>query len=120
MKIKKNAFALFAELKYFCLVIQFSAIANEQHLISSIEQNVKKLIDANKKLKQENLNLHQHINELNSDIEKLKNEIEIKRNDLFKITLANTLKTEQSVEDSKEKIDELLSEIDRCIQVLSE
>jgi predicted RNase H-like nuclease (RuvC/YqgF family) len=95
-------------------------MANEQLLISSIETSVRKLIVINDKLKSENLNLHQHIKNLDNDIERLKNELEIKRNDLFKITLANTLKTENSVEDSKEKIDELIVEIDRCIEVLSE
>lgn len=95
-------------------------MANEQLLIASIEQNVRKLIDENVKLKEDNLKLHQHIKDLSGDIEGLKKEIEIKRNDLFKITLANTLKTANSVEDSKEKIDELIEEIDRCIEVLSE
>jgi len=111
---------LFTYLEYFCFVIQISAMANEQLLISSIEQNVKRIIEENRKLKDENLKLHQHIEALSGDIEGLKNEIEIKRNDLFKITLANTLKTANSVEDSKEKIDELIGEIDRCIEVLSE
>lgn len=95
-------------------------MANEQFLISSIETSVRKLIGMNEKLQMENLNLHQHIENLNGDIEKLKNELEIKRNDLFKITFANTLKTENSVEDSKEKIDELIVEIDKCIEALSE
>lgn len=95
-------------------------MANEQLLISSIEQNVRKLIETNGNLKDENLKLHQHIKDLSGDIEGLKKELEFKRNELFKITLANTLKTEKSVEDSKEKIDELISEIDRCIEVLSE
>jgi hypothetical protein len=95
-------------------------MANEQLLIASIEQNVRKVIDENVKLKEDNLKLHQHIKALSGDIEGLKKELEIKRNDLFKITLANTLKTANSVEDSKEKIDELIEEIDRCIEVLSE
>lgn len=111
---------LFNFLKYFCVVIQILKMAKEQLLISSIEQNVKRLIELNKKLRKENLNLHQHIKSLDSDIEGLKKELETKRNDLFKITLANTLKTESSVENSKEKIDELIEEIDRCIEVLSE
>jgi len=95
-------------------------MANEKLLISSIELNLRKLIETNERLKRENLDLHQHIEKLNGDIENFKNELELKRNDLFKITLANTLKTESSVEDSKEKIDELIVEIDRCIEVLSE
>jgi DNA-binding FrmR family transcriptional regulator len=95
-------------------------MANEQLLISSIENSVRKLIGVNERLKKENLDLHQHIKALSGDIEGLKKELEIKRNDLFKITLANTLKTADSVEDSKEKIDELIEEIDKCIEVLSE
>lgn len=95
-------------------------MANEQLLITSIEQNVRKIIDENVRLKEDNLKLHQHIEALSGDIEGLKKELEIKRNDLFKITLANTLKTANSVEDSKDKIDELIEEIDRCIEVLSE
>lgn len=95
-------------------------MANEQFLISSIEQKVRKLVELNKKLIEENRNLHQHIKSLNVNIEELKTELEKKRNELFKITLANTLKSVNSVEDSKEKIDDLIKEIDRCIEVLSE
>ena len=94
-------------------------MANEQFLIEQIEQNIRKLIGMNKKLKEENQKLHQHINELNGDIEGLKKELETKRNDLFKITLANTLRIENGVEEHKEKIDDLIREIDRCIEVLS-
>ena len=94
-------------------------MANEQFLIEQIEQNIRKLIESNKKLKEENRKLHQHIKELNGDIEGLKKELETKRNDLFKITLANTLRLENGVEEHEEKIDDLIKEIDRCIEVLS-
>lgn len=95
-------------------------MANEQKLISAIEDKISKLISLNIKLKEENAKLHQHIGVLDDEIETLSTELKQKRNELFNVTLANTLESEHGVEDSKRKINNLLDEIDRCIEVLSD
>jgi len=95
-------------------------MANEQTLVSGIEYKVRKLITAFGNLKQENEELHQHIDALQNKIKALSIEIEEKRNELFKISLANTLETKHGVEESKTKIDDLIKEIDQCIEVLSD
>ena len=95
-------------------------MANEQILVSGIEYKVRKLIEEFGNLKQENEELHQHIDALQNKIKALSIEIEEKRNELFKISLANTLETKHGVEESKTKIDELIKEIDQCIEVLSD
>ncbi len=95
-------------------------MANEQILISGIEYKVRKLIEQFGSLKKENNDLHQHIDALENKVKALSLELEEKRNELFKISLADTLEIKYGVEESKTKIDDLINEIDLCIEVLSD
>lgn len=95
-------------------------MGREQILISGIEHKVRKLFEQNRFLKNENSELHQHINTLKNELEVLTIELEKKRNELLKISLAKTLEAEYGVEESRTKIDDLIKEIDRCIEVLSD
>jgi hypothetical protein len=95
-------------------------VATEEQLISGIEHKVRKLIELNVRYKQENTKLHQHIDALENEVRALTEKLNNKQSELLNITLANTLEGEFGVEDSKTKIDHLIKEIDRCIEVLSE
>lgn len=95
-------------------------MATEERLISSIEHKVKKLVELNVRYKEENTKLHEQISALEDKISKLTDELNNKQSELLNITLANTLEAEFGVEESKTKIDNLINEIDRCIEVLSE
>lgn len=95
-------------------------MANEAALISGIENKIKKLMDLNLQVNKENAKLHQHIDVLENNVKTLSIELENKQNELLNITLANTLEAEYGVEESKKKIDNLIFEIDNCIEVLSE
>ena len=95
-------------------------MANEQILISGIEHKVRKLIEKFSSLEIENEELHQHIDALENKIKALSNELEEKRNELFKISLADALEIKYGVEESKTRIDDLIEEIDLCIEVLSD
>jgi len=95
-------------------------MANEERLISGIEKKIQELVEISVNLKQENANLHQHIKDLEDKLRTSTNELEIKRNELLNITLANTLKAEYGVEESKIKIDSLINEIDMCIEIMSD
>ena len=95
-------------------------MANEQTLISGIEDKVRKLTTLLDKVKQENEELHQHIDVLTKRIGTLSNELEEKRNELVKISLANALEKKYGVEEIKTKIDNLLEEIEKGIDVLSD
>lgn len=95
-------------------------MANEQILISGIEYKVRKLIEQFGSLQKENNDLHQHIDALENKVKALSLELEEKRNELFKISLADTLEIKYGVEESKTKIDDLINEIDLCIEVLSD
>jgi len=53
-------------------------------------------------------------------IEELYINIDNNQKELFKFTLANTLEIEFGVEEGRKKVDSLIEEIDRCIEVLSE
>ncbi|MCF6170304.1 MAG: hypothetical protein L3J66_04925 [Bacteroidales bacterium] len=95
-------------------------MANEQRLISGIEYKVRKLIELNDELRKENTGLHQRINALNSNVAALTKELEVKRNELFKISLAHTIESELGVEEGKERLDNLIGEIEKCIEVMSD
>ena len=95
-------------------------MSNEQTLISGIEYKVKKLMRYNSELKEENTKLHQNIDNLEEKLRLLSVDLNTKQNELFNISLANTLEKEFGVEESKIKIDSLLKEIERSIEVLSD
>ena len=104
----------------FVALFSFLKMANEQRLISGIEYKVRKLIELNNELKKESTELHQKIDALNNNVAALTKELEIKRNELFKISLAHTIESELGVEEGKEKLDNLIEEIDKCIEVMSD
>ncbi|RLD43533.1 MAG: hypothetical protein DRI89_04430 [Bacteroidetes bacterium] len=95
-------------------------MANEQRLISGIEYKVRKLIELNDELRKENDELHNKVDALNSNVTALTKELEVKRNELFKNSLAQTIESELGVEEGKERLDNLIEEIDRCIEVMSD
>lgn len=95
-------------------------MANEERLISGIEYKVRKLIEMNLELSMENKELHNKVNALNSNVAALTKELEVKRNELFKNSLAHTIESELGVEEGKEKLDNLIEEIDKCIEVMSD
>ncbi len=93
---------------------------NEEILITGIEYKVRKLIEVNNFLKKENDRLLLE-NQLSSKkITELNNIIEENQKDLFKFTLANTIEIEFGVDEGSKRINSLIEEIDKCIEVLSE
>lgn len=95
-------------------------MANDKVIISGIEYKVRKIIDNNTLLYDENLILKQRVNELEQIIDELKGNLENKKNELFKFTIANTLEKKIGVKEGIDKIDSLIVEINKCIEVLSE
>jgi len=95
-------------------------MANEQLIISGIEYKVKKIVESNILLREENLKLKQELEKRENRLALLTEELESKKSELVKITLANTLEKEFGVEDSEKRLGDLIAEIDRCIEVLSE
>ncbi len=95
-------------------------MANEQLIISGIEYKVKKIVESNTLLREENFQLRQELEKRENRLALLTEELESKKSELVKITLANTLEKEFGVEDSEKRLGDLIAEIDRCIEVLSE
>ncbi len=95
-------------------------MANEKILIAGIEYKVRKLIEINELLKKENSRLAGEAEVSAKKIEELNRIIDNNQKELFKFTLANTLEIEFGVEEGRKRIDSLIEEIDRCIEVLSE
>lgn len=95
-------------------------MTNEKILIAGIEYKVRKLIELNKLLSEENARLKTE-NEVSAVKNKdLLKKIEDNQKEIFKFTLANTLEIEFGVDEGRKRIDSLIEEIDRCIEVLSE
>jgi hypothetical protein len=95
-------------------------MANEKILIAGIEYKVRKLIEINNLLVNENAQLKAENMLSKKKNEELLEKIEINQKEIFKFTLANTLEIEFGVEEGRKRIDSLIEEIDRCIEVLSE
>ncbi len=95
-------------------------MTNEKILIAGIEYKVRKLIEINNLLSSENAQLKAENVDSKKKNEKLLEKIEINQKEIFKFTLANTLEIEFGVDEGRKRIDSLIEEIDRCIEVLSE
>ncbi len=95
-------------------------MANEKLLISGIEYKTRKLINKNLALIDENKKLKQEVDSLNKKIEELTLRLQKLENKNVKLSLANALEYNFGVEEGKNKLESLIEEIDRCIDVLSE
>lgn len=93
-------------------------MATEETIIAGIDYKIKKLIEINNFLKNENSKLKQEKAENLAKIENLLLINEENQKELFKFTLANTLEIEIGVEEGRKRIDSLIEEIDRCIEIL--
>ena len=95
-------------------------MATEEILIAGIESKVKKLIEINNFLTSENQRLLVENEVSAKKIEDLNKKIEENQKEIFKFTLANTLETEFGVEEGSKRIDSLIDEINKCIEMLGE
>lgn len=93
---------------------------NDAHeLISGIEYKVRKLVNLQKENKSENELLLNQNTELKNNIEEQKKIINQLKEEFNKIKLAKSLESMQGSNDAKLKINELVREIDKCIELLS-
>jgi hypothetical protein len=93
---------------------------SEQTLVSGIEHKVRKLIELNIFLSKENEELKLLLKKSNKEKEQISDELSKKKNEIFNYTIADTLEVELGVEEGRKKIDNLLEEIEKCIEVLSD
>ena len=91
--------------------------ANE--LISGIEYKVRKLVNLQKENRSENELLLNQNTELKKNIEEQKKIINQLKEEFNKIRLAKSLESMKGSNDAKLKINELVREIDKCIELLS-
>ena len=98
----------------------FKAMANEQLLISGIEYKIRKLIEINQALSDENSRLKHKVGDLTDEVLLLTKRLQDRENKAIKLSLANALEYKIGVDKGKEKLAELIEEIDRCIHVLSD
>lgn len=95
-------------------------MANEQLLVSGIEYKVRELIESNHLLREENKKLKKMLELMQEDLGKLQNELDVKNNDYLKLSLAKALESKFGVEKGIEIIDQMIEEVDRSIDVISE
>ncbi|MCK4406770.1 MAG: hypothetical protein KAV44_03775 [Bacteroidales bacterium] len=88
-------------------------------LISGIEYKVRKLVNLQKEYKSENELLLNQNTELKKNIEEQKKIINQLKEEFNKIKLAKSLEFMKGSNDAKLKINELVREIDKCIELLS-
>ncbi len=95
-------------------------MASEEIIIAGIEYKVRKLIEINNFLTKENERLKEENDISTKKIEELYIKIEESQKEIFKFTLANTIDIEFGVEEGSKRIDSLIKEIDKCIEVLGD
>lgn len=95
-------------------------MANERLLVSGIEFKVRKLIEEKQLLKEENGKLKERLKLLQGNLKKLQSELDVKNNDFLKLSLAKALESKFGVEKGIEIIDQMIEEVDRSIDVISE
>lgn len=95
-------------------------MANEQILVSGIEYKVRKLIESNNLLKEENKKLQKMLELIQKNLENVQNELDVKNNDFLKLSLAKALESKFGVEKGIEIIDQMIKEVDRSIDVISQ
>ncbi len=88
-------------------------------LISGIEYKVRKLVNLQKENKSENELLLNQNTELKKNIEEQKKIINQLKEEFNRIKLAKSLESMKGSNDAKLKINELVREIDKCIELLS-
>ncbi len=93
---------------------------SEQTLVSGIEHKVRKLIEKNIFLSKENEELKILLERLSDEKSRISRELKQKKSEIFNYTIADTLEVELGVEEGRKKIDNLLVEIEKCIEVLSD
>jgi len=98
----------------------FKAMADEQLLISGIEYKIRKLIEINQDLSKENERLKHKVGDLTDEVLTLTKRLQERENRAIKLSLANALEYKIGVDKGKEKLAELIEEIERCINVLSD
>ncbi len=89
-------------------------------VVEGIEHKVHSLCLINKKIKQENEHLLNQIVELKIDIETNKEQITELENKIKIIKLSKSIENKRELTDTKLKINELVREIDKCIQMLNQ
>lgn len=92
---------------------------NAETLIAEIEFKVRKLIGQTGVLQEENLKLREEVVVLKSEIETLESIINEQQEKLKTLKLAKSLNKEEKRTDVKLKINELVREIDHCIELLN-
>ncbi|MCK4638133.1 MAG: hypothetical protein KAT33_01810 [Bacteroidales bacterium] len=88
-------------------------------LISGIEYKVRKLVNLQKENKSGNELLLNQNTELKKNIEEQKKIINQLKEEFNRIKLAKSLESMKGSNDAKLKINELVREIDKCIELLS-
>lgn len=88
-------------------------------IVSGLEYKIKKLVDLhtttfkeNKKLKEEITSAKRIIEDQQNNIKKLEEKINVQK-------IAQTLESEKDTQQTKQKINELVREIDKCIDILN-
>lgn len=112
------------ELKFVILFIKplnfwFKIMKELSILVSGIEYKIKKLINQNSQKEAERIDLINENNNLNKIIEQQKKQIRELKEKLRNLTIAKSLEFENESVDAKNRINELVREIDRCIEFIN-
>jgi len=95
-------------------------MANEALLISGIEYKVRKLVGKFRMLQAENEKLRKDLQNREQKLMEMQGRLDKKNNEFLKLSLANALENKYGVEKGIQIIDQLIEEMDKSIDVISE
>jgi len=88
-------------------------------LVSGIDYKLRKLLEQHKKIKQNNLELTSKVEEQEQIINHQKQLINELQERIKTVTIARTLASRSEINDAKNRIGDLVREIDKCIGLLN-
>lgn len=94
-------------------------MASAQNLVNNISEKLKKLIARHNHLIKENTQLKEEQKRLIETLENQKNLIEQLKEKNRNLKISKSVKLEEGNDDVKNKIDNLVREIDKCIGLLN-
>lgn len=88
-------------------------------LVSGIDYKLRKLLEQHKKIRQNNLELTAKVEEQEQIINHQKQLINELQERIKTVTIARTLASRSEINDAKNRIGDLVREIDKCIGLLN-
>lgn len=123
MFFQKNTvfFWRFYPIHYICIEFWCKMAGEDKRLFESFDEKLMRFIFLYKELKQENASLKQSLSEKEGEIVRLKDSLKELESQYANLRTVRMLSVnEQGLNDTRQRINKLVREVDKCIALLNE